>query len=87
MMIYLSISLPLDCGFLRGRQPVWLTIYFYLLAQSLAHDRLVLKELLPAVSHASCSLSLLSPMHSGQHFPELALVKETNLLLLFSHYV
>ena len=59
--LFKHLSLPLDCGLLKGRQPVWLTIYFYLLAQSLAHDGPVLNELLlPAVSHPSCSQPCLS---------------------------
>ena len=82
MMIYLNISLPLDCGLLRGRQPVWLTIYFYLLALSLAHDGPALRELLPAVSHSS-SPSLPSWMYSGQHFSKLELVKLINGLYIF----
>lgn len=54
--LFKHLSLPLDCGLLKGRQPVWLTIYFYLLAQSLAHDGPVLKEpLLPAVPFPSCT--------------------------------
>ena len=42
----------------------------------------VLRELLPAVSHSSCSLSLLSQMHSGQHFPKLALYQGNQFVVV-----
>lgn len=82
--LFKHLSLPLDCGLLKGRQPVWLTIYFYLLAQSLAHDGPVLKELLlPAVPYPSCTQPCLSWIHSDQHFFILAFVKINGLFYKF----
>lgn len=81
--LFKPLSLPLGCGLLKGRQSVWLTIYFYLLAQSLTHDGPVLNELLlPTVSHPSCSQPLLSWMHSDQHFFKLALVRINGLFYI-----
>lgn len=85
--LFKHLSLPLDCGLLKGRQPVWLTIYFYLLAQSLAHDGPVLKELLlPAVPYPSCTQPCLSWIHSDQHFFILAFVKINGLFYIYKSW-